>query len=113
MLLSNTCDATNDDSILLAPALPYEAFQDDPRLAQIRTNIVYSLFFLPNVPALNGRIIDLSLIHSVARDFLVDNIQRGVVHRVSSLSQLGYYFLLSKLTVHLLRPETNEINRGP
>jgi hypothetical protein len=111
MLLSNSCDVVNDPHAIFAAALPAEAFDRAPRLSSIRTNTVFNLLYLPEVPRLGGQVVDMSLVQTVSREHLRAGLTGGSITRYVGLSQLGYYLFLSKLTVHLLRPETEEIQR--
>jgi hypothetical protein len=111
MLLSNSCDVENDRNVIFAAAIPAANFDTNPRLSSIRTNTVFNLFYLPDVPQLGGQVVDLSLVQSVSREHLRSGLLEGSIKRYIGFSQLGYYLFLSKLTVHLLRPETEEIRR--
>jgi hypothetical protein len=112
MLLSNTCDAENDRQVLFAPAIPFERFAGDARLGSVKSNCLFSLLFLPGVPGLGDRVIDLSIVQAVSTGFVRRGMAAGAIARRAQLSQLGYYLFLSKLTVHLLRPETEELRRN-
>jgi hypothetical protein len=118
LVLSNTCDAATESDITLAACYEYSDFASDPELsknkgfmASIHGNEVSRFLFLPGVPRLGDVIVDLGLIGSVSRIWLQDQLEEHGRFRLATLSPLGYYLLISKLTVHLLRPETNEIER--
>lgn len=111
MLLSNTCDAEHDDFVILAVCFPFAVFAADGRLPAIITNETYDLMYLRSVPQIGDIVIDLARVSSVSRTFLVQEINGGRTRRVASLSSLGFWFFLSKLTVHLMRPESRDVNR--
>lgn len=113
LMLSNSCDAENDLNSVFAATIPVERFDGDRRASSIRANIIFNLFYLPDVPELGGQVVDMSLVQSISTHWLRAGLIDGSLRRYAGFSQLGYYFFLSKLTVHLLRPETEEVIRGP
>lgn len=117
MILSNTCDFANNENVLLAPAYEMnffiECFGDkEDTLVSLRNNLIYDKFCLPaysdKCPEL---VIDFNGINSFAVKFIEKNVAENRSGRVASLSQEGYYYLLTKLTVHFLRPESTEVFR--
>lgn len=102
MLLSNTCDAERDPALLFAPLLPIDEIDADRQA--VLNNTVYRLLYIPDSDLLEYAI-DLSLINSIPRKVILKGIEMGRIHKVASLNRLGYYLFLTKLTVHLMRPE--------
>lgn len=118
LVLTNTCDASTESDITLAASYKYSDFASDPELsksegfmASIHSNEVSRFLFLPGVPGLGDIIVDLGLTGSVSRTWLQEQLEEHGRFRLAALSPLGYYLLISKVTVHLLRPETDEIVR--
>ena len=105
MVVSNSCDLDNKPFALLAPSFDLELFRSDPRLPDISRNTVTNLFALDFVPGGISVVSDLSLIQPISTEALKHALESGSVRRVCSLSEVGWYLLLSKLTVHLMRPE--------
>jgi len=106
ILISNSCDADNDDTIVFAPLFPLEKINLD--IANIKNNLNYRLLYFPD-PKLENYVADLSLLNSYNKKLIENSINIGKITKIVSLSQLGYYFFICKLTVHLLRPEDIEV----
>ena len=111
ILLSNTCDAEHDEHVLLAASFWLRTYLENNPTdeATLRSNCIFNLMFLPWVGA-DGRGIvnDLSWIQTHSRASIMNGLRCGVIRKVASLSDIGFYLLLAKLTVHLLRPEAAE-----
>ncbi|MFD2614462.1 hypothetical protein [Paenibacillus gansuensis] len=106
MLLSNTCDAENDKEILFAPLLPIKDLKVD-ELA-VKNNMNYRLLYIPDAD-LTDYVVDLSLINSYSKRLITHGISEGILKKTLSLNSYGYYLFLTKLTIHLLRPENEEV----
>lgn len=105
MILSVSCDIDNDNNILLAPVLPIEEIGVDRTV--VESNCIYHLVFFPDEKYF-GSVIDLSLINTFPKNQINDALEKNRVNRKFSLNILGYYLLLCKIAVHLLRPEDSE-----
>lgn len=124
MILNNTCDLPDDrlDAITAVPIVDFEQFlraesgeRSEASLqnyaSSIRKNEITELFYLP--PFLGFPSGGLALLHlacSVSNALYHRALQEG--RRVASFTQVGFYFLLIKLTNHIARPETNEVVRS-
>lgn len=106
MLISNTCDAENDDSILFAPLVPLSKITGD--IHAMKNNLNYRLLYIPDAD-LDDYIVDLSLVNSYSRKLIEGGMTAGKIQKFSSLNKLGYYLFLSKLTVHMMRPEDSGV----
>jgi len=105
ILLSNSCDAENDDTIVFAPLLPIDKINlGKNSIDNITKNLNYRLLYFPD-HMFKDYVIDLSLLNSYNKHMIVNAISDGKIKRVASLSQFGYYLFLCKLTVHFFRPE--------
>jgi hypothetical protein len=112
MLLSNTCDADRENTnILFVPLIPMaEYIKEGLNETTIRKNLYTDLFYIPD-PPLSDYVIDFSIISSISRDLVIRAIEKGIMNKMSSFNLKGYYFLLSKATVHVMRPESLEVKR--
>lgn len=108
-LLSNTCDAERSKNLLFAAIRPIERFQDESMINNIQMNNVYSCFYLPD-RRMKDEFVDFELVTSISRKAFLDYCSDGLVNRIASLTSVGYYMLITKLAVFLLRPETEEVN---
>jgi len=105
ILLSNSCDAENDSTVVFAPLIPIsEISLDANKINNITKNLNFRLLYFPD-PKLADFVVDLSLLNSYNKNLIVNSINNGKLNKVVSLSQFGYYLFLCKLTVHFLRPE--------
>ncbi|MFJ7755668.1 hypothetical protein ACQKGI_19885 [Peribacillus muralis] len=103
ILLSNTCDCENDDNIVFSPLLPVKHFNavDNERFTR---NLTYNLLYFPDT-ILSDHIVDLGIMNTFPKAAIEQKLERREFKKVFSLNKFGYYLFLSKLTVHLMRPE--------
>lgn len=109
-LISNTCDSAREENLLFAPLLPISEV-DKKLLPGICKNKSYNLFYIPD-SILSDYIIDFSLIFSFPRLIFVNLLNSNKTQRVASLSDVGYYMFIVKLSIFLLRPEDPEANNS-
>ena len=112
MVLSNSCDIDADPMLLVAPCQPFASYAQTGEAGYIRQNTYYSLLFLPGAPEIGDSVVDLSSVHSISGDLIRTRLQDGAIRRICSLTRFGWYFLIAKLTVHLLRPRSPDEARG-
>jgi len=105
MILSNSCDFDEDAQLVVAECRPFQPYQAHRSSAAIKNNTFFSLMYLADVPARGDLIVALSQLQSVRQVFLKTGLDNGHITRLMSFTRLGYYFLIAKLTVHLLRPQ--------
>lgn len=108
LVLSNTCDCSRDRDILLAPFIPIKETQKD-RNALVK-NKAYGYLYLPD-NKFDEEVVDFSLSNSFNREFLLKAIEAKKIKKKVSLNSYGYYLLLCKLTIYLMRPEDEEIKQ--
>jgi hypothetical protein len=106
LVISNSCDIENDTQILIAPFFPIESLQLD--FVTLKNNAYYQLLYFPDYRYAN-KAADLSLMSPFPKNLLLNKIAEGKVKKIFSLNLIGYYLLLSKITVHLLRPEDSGV----
>lgn len=109
-LLSNTCDASSDELLLFAAIHPLsDIHNDDSMISNIVRNKRYSAFYLPD-RILKDDYVDFELINSISRETFLRLHKEQKVKRIASLTMVGYYMFLCKLTVFFMRPEAVEVN---
>lgn len=106
LLLSNTCDAENDDTIIFAPLIPINDFDGDPTI--ILKNMNYRLLHFPD-KEFHDYVVDFGLMNSYSTKLIGQSIESKKLNKIASLNDIGYYLFLCKLTVHFLRPEDKEV----
>lgn len=112
LLLSNTCDLDRKKHIIVCPALflDEEKFQDN-FLKRIKSNIIFDMLYLPENQDNPKYIVHFSKTFHFPNKKLKSLINDKSIERKSSLSKEGFYFLLLKYTVFIMRPETHKIER--
>ena len=109
MVISNSCDIENDNKILLAPLISYadtDEFNKDQQL-DLLNNKYNGKMCLTN-SKIEGYYVDFSKIQSFSKKVIFKLIDQKKVKLEYSLSQVGWYFLLTKLTIHFMRKEDHE-----
>lgn len=112
LLLSNTCDAHNEEHLIFAGCYHFDQFLSGNICseASIKSNCIFNFLYLP-LQGEEGRglVADLSLVQSHSRVFIEKRLLASVTKKLCSLSECGFYLLLAKITIHLLRPETQDV----
>jgi hypothetical protein len=108
ILLSNTCDCENDESIVFSPLLPLSSFKGVTK--RFTNNLTYNLLYFPD-SILSDYIVDFGIMNTFPKKPLEFGLSNGKLTKVASLNTLGYYLFLTKLTVHLLRPEDTDVQK--
>lgn len=118
LILSNSCDVEHDELVVASYGYTLSDLEASPS-AELRTlcrdaqrNTINNLLYLPSIPEAGNVVFDLSWLGTFSSEFVATSIASGAVQRYASLSQLGFYLFLAKLTVHFLRPETG-VSRPP
>ncbi|MHB8280581.1 MAG: hypothetical protein ACYDIA_23490 [Candidatus Humimicrobiaceae bacterium] len=116
MVMSNTCDVENDGYILIAPVYDFEyLLKLDPKIKStiynIKKNLIYRYFYIPKCFGNSECVVDFSRICTYQKKYLYKKIQESTSKKLLSLTQLGYYLFILKLTIHLLRAESEIIDR--
>jgi hypothetical protein len=111
ILLEHTCDMSIDgdkyrnNNYVIAPLFPFSVIAKsyaDP--SALRNNSITHKIYFESIPSLDEPYIaDLNMISSVSAKWFHEAIKSSAINRVASLSDDGFYFLLAKLTVHMLR----------
>lgn len=114
IVVSNSCEIDKNRFITVAMCRPFSAYLTHPSRVAIERNEFFSLLYFPVVPNSPPLVADFSIVHSVSREFLLDAVARGSVKRLASLTVVGWYFFLLKLTVYFLRMRAeDEIRLSP
>ncbi len=108
IILSNTCDASRDDYIILAPLIKYDLILNESQKQIARANKYYDKMCFTN-SQLDGYFIDFTRATSFNRNLLLKLLE-SKTNIEYSLNQYGYYLLLTKLTIYFMRPEDQDTN---
>jgi hypothetical protein len=123
LIVNNTCDLQPGRSnfVTVAPVLDFEAFaaaeiakrgEEGARdyLRDIRSNRVFEMLWLPPFHHFKGGgIVFLDRLGSAAGEIYLRSLEAN--SRVASFSQNGFYYFLIKMTNHLARAESSEVQR--
>lgn len=123
MVLNNSCDLPDDrvDFVTAAPIVDFDKFLqfEKRRRSQsslegfanaVRQNKKTELFYLPKVAGFDhGALVLLHLVCSVSAKVFRRLLAAG--KREASFTQIGFYYLLIKLTTHLARAESDDVQR--
>lgn len=108
IVLSNTCDVENDENIIIAPLFDYRGILDSSQMYIVRSNKYYDKMCFTN-SQLDNYFIDFSKATTFNKKLILKLIKLKT-DRIYSLNQYGYYLLLTKLTIHFMRPEDKDFN---
>jgi hypothetical protein len=123
LVLNNTCDlqANRSAFVNVAPVLDFEQFAKieiakrgetgaKSYLHAIRSNCVLEVLWLPPFHTFNeGGIVFLDRLSSAASNIFEQSLNNNA--RLASFSQNGFYYFLIKITSHLARAESEEVQR--
>jgi len=123
LLINSTCDLQVDNEnprcahVSFIPLLPFSEYISAFRSISnherdARENVITHKFYI-SIPPNEEKdyIADLGLISSVDARFFHQELKKGEIKKVCSLSFNGYYYFLAKLTLHLMRREPPEVKR--
>ena len=122
MLLSNTCDMdfegkTRKKYISIAPIFSFEDFAEEGKhqeysengwhdfLEDIEKNRIINILHIPEKKPLKASVVFLDKICSIDPYLLKTRLDKNKSKKILSLSQIGFYFFLIKLTYHFARYE--------
>jgi len=117
MLLSTPCDFKNNDRVLFAPCYSIDYFieaygNDETRIDALKKNIIFDKFYIPPYLKCSELIVDFNGINTHEVKFISAQMISKKSQQISCLTSAGYYYLLAKLTVHFLRPESESFIRN-
>ena len=108
MIISTSCHIDQKDVINIVPVLPLGFFNGDVNGERdLKANRIFNYMYLPE-NNMNKYFIDFSKINTYSKRLIVDGIDSGKIERLFSLSQIGFYLFIIKLTVFLMRKEDAE-----
>ncbi|MED1202572.1 hypothetical protein [Heyndrickxia acidicola] len=112
ILLSNTCDSEREKFLLFAPVFHINTYLEEGLSeANIRNNKYTKLLYLPSL-IFQDHVVDLNIINSFPRLLIEKLIDKKQLTKIKTFNLFGYYLLLAKLTVHLMRPEDTDVNQS-
>lgn len=110
MILSHSCDI-DDETWTVAACQSASAYAKHRSIGDIRNNTYFPTLFLGSVPHMGDQVVDFGTIQSVRRSVVQRGLESGAIVRRASLTQLGYYFVIAKLTIRWLRAQPEDEGR--
>lgn len=108
MILSNTCDITRNNNLLFVPFFPLKKIDPDKDRDAIKKNVLFNIFYIFDLHCLSDSVINFDYIQYIPRDIFEKKIKS---EKISSLTQYGFYMFIIKLSVYLMRVESEEVIR--
>jgi len=110
IILSNTCDVSRDEYIIIAPLIEYNEIFDESQKRTMRANKYYGKMCFTN-SQLDGYFIDFTRATAFNRKLIMKLLESKTKIEYS-LNRYGYYLLLTKLTIYFMRPEDENVNKS-
>jgi hypothetical protein len=115
MLLNNSCDTTRNDWLQFAAMTPLDDYSTDAgKQEAVKSNKNFEYLYFPDTEV-GDSFVNLGMISTISREAFDRFVASGKSERVHSLSAIGYFLFVTKLTVFFMRPEDSEVyaSRGP
>lgn len=102
MIVNTSCHIENKGVVTLVPLIELNTFEKN--VANVKSNTTYEVLYIPD-KKLEDYCVDFSMPTTYSSELIKGQIEKGRIARVASLSQIGYYLLLIKLNIYLMRRE--------
>lgn len=102
MVLTTSCNIDNKERVIIAPVMPISSFKGS--INELKDNTIFDYLYITDGNLVENYV-DLGIINSYNTNLIKNGIEKGLIQRVVSLSQIGYYFFVIKMTVYLLKRE--------
>ena len=102
MVINTSCHIENKNYLTLVPVVSVDEMETS--VAAVKSNKAYEIMYIPDT-RLSEYCIDFSMPVTYDSDLIKTQIENGNINRIASLSQIGYYLLLIKLNIYLMRRE--------
>lgn len=105
MVMSTSCHIDQKEVLNIVPVFLLEFFDGDAnKRRELKGNKIYDYMYFPE-NAMEDYFVDFSKVNTYSKKLIMDGIKEGHIERLFSLSQLGLYMFIIKLTVFLMRKE--------
>lgn len=102
MVINTSCHIENKNYLTLVPVVSLDEMETS--VTSVKSNKAYEIMYIPDT-RLSEYCIDFSMPVTYDSDLIKTQIENGNINRIASLSQVGYYLLLIKLNIYLMRRE--------
>jgi len=108
LVVSTSCHIDQKDLINIVPVLPMKFFTGDSNAKRdLQENRVFDYMYFPE-NEMQDYFVDFSKVNTYNRTLIMKGIETEKIERLFSLSQIGFYFFIIKLTVFFMRKEDAE-----
>lgn len=108
MIISTSCHIDQKEIINVVPILPLSYLKADKNKEnEIKKNKVFDYMYLPD-NIMHDKFVDFSKVCTYEKKLIFNGIKAGKIKRIASLSQIGFYLFILKLTVFLMRKEDDD-----
>lgn len=114
MVISTSCHIDQKDYVNIVPVLPLNfasTKKDGNYIKELKANRIYNYMYIPN-SKIDDFFADFSMLGTYNKSLIENGLRDKKINRICSLSQLGYYLFIIKLTVFLMRKEDDETMLG-
>ncbi len=108
MIMNSTCDLDRKENIVLCPCLLLSDFKGLSAYDDISKNIVFDFLFLGKCLTGNEWVVDLSRPMTLPRKRMMAKIEGESISRKHSLTDKGWYLLITKFAMKYLRSDDPE-----
>lgn len=110
MLLTNTCDNERKDNLIFASMWFLEDYSTNINdIESIKNNIFYDFMYIDH-SKISEYFINFNMLSTINRLTIMNNINQNKIYRILSLSDIGYFLLICKLTIFFMRYEDKNIH---
>jgi hypothetical protein len=108
MIMNSTCDLDRKENIVLCPCLILNDLNELSAYNDISKNIVFDFLFLGKCLTGDEWVVDLSHPMTLPRKRTIAKIQEESISRKHSLTDKGWYLLITKFAMKYLRSDDRE-----
>lgn len=105
MVISTSCHIDQKEVLNIVPIFPLDFFAGDENAKkELMANRIFDYMYFPE-NMLKDYYVDFSKVNTYSKRLIMDGIKNERIKRLFSLSQIGFYLFIIKLTVFLMRKE--------
>lgn len=105
MIISTSCHIDQKDNLIIVPIYPISSFSGN--IGDLKSNKIFDYMYIKDF-AMQEYFIDFSTVNTYSKEMIVKGLSTENIERILSLSQIGYYFFIVKLTVYFMREEDSQ-----
>lgn len=108
MVISTSCHIDQKNLINIVPVLPLDFYRGNENgTRELKANRIFDYMYFPE-NILQDYFVDFSRVNTYSKNLIATGIESQKIKRLFSLSQIGFYLFIIKLTVFLMRKEDEE-----